>query len=84
MYLKYCLCIRAAQHLPQRQIAPGASGAIVKESDMLRLLMAPANAICDVMRVDDEGERAVIRMLVNMLLLSFVSVMVFVVAIEAA
>jgi hypothetical protein len=50
---------------------------------MLRLLMAPANAVCDVMRVDDEGERAVIRMLVNMLLLSFVSVMVFVVAIEA-
>jgi hypothetical protein len=57
--------------------------ATVKESDMLRLLMAPANAVCDVMRVDDEGERAVIRMLVNMLLLSFVSVMVFVVAIEA-
>ena len=33
-----------------------------------RLLMAPANAVCDVLHVDDEHERGMIRMLVNSLI----------------
>lgn len=50
---------------------------------MLRLLMGPANAVCDALRLEDEGERGMIRMLVNMMLLTFISVIVFVVVIEA-
>lgn len=50
---------------------------------MLRLLMKPANAVCDAMRIKDEGERGMIRMLVNMMILTFVAVIVFVVAIES-
>lgn len=50
---------------------------------MLRLIMKPANAVCDAMRIKDEGERGMVRMLVNMLLLTLVSVIVFVVIIEA-
>ncbi len=51
--------------------------------DMLRLLMGPSNAVCDILRVKDEGERGMIRMLVNMMILTFVAVIVFVVVIEA-
>lgn len=50
---------------------------------MLRLIMAPANAVCDAMRVKDEGERGMIRMLVNMMLLTLVAVIVFVVVVES-
>ena len=50
---------------------------------MLRLLMGPSNAVCDILRVKDEGERGMIRMLVNMMILTFVAVIVFVVVIEA-
>ena len=45
---------------------------------MLRLLMAPSNAVCDAMRIEDESERGMMRMLVNMMLLTFLSVLGFV------
>lgn len=44
---------------------------------MLRLIMWPANAVCDAMRIHDENERGVVRMLVNMMLLTVVSVIAF-------
>ena len=50
---------------------------------MLRFLMRPANAVCDAMRITDEHERGMVRMLVNMLLLSLIAVVMFVVAIES-
>ncbi len=46
---------------------------------MLRLLMRPSNAVCDAMGVTDEHERGMIRMLVNMLLLTLLFVLGFVV-----
>jgi hypothetical protein len=49
---------------------------------MFRLLMRPANAVCDAMRVTDENERGMIRMLVNMLLLSVIAVIGFVVMVS--
>lgn len=58
-------------------------GQMAREPAMLRLIMKPANAVCDAMRIKDEGERGMVRMLVNMLLLTLVSVIVFVVIIEA-
>jgi hypothetical protein len=48
---------------------------------MLRLLMGPANAVCDLMHISDADERGMIRMLVNMLLLSLIAIFGFVVAI---
>ncbi len=45
---------------------------------MLRLLMRPSNAICDAMGIKDESERGMVRMLVNMLLLSVPFVFLFV------
>jgi hypothetical protein len=48
---------------------------------MFRLLMRPANAVCNVMHITDEHERGMMRMLVNMLLLSLIAVVGFVVAI---
>ncbi len=45
---------------------------------MLRLLMRPSNAVCDAIGISDEGERGVVRMLVNMLLLSLVFFLIFV------
>lgn len=45
---------------------------------MLRLLMSPSNALCDAMNLTDEGERGVVRMLFNMLLLTVVFVLIFV------
>lgn len=38
---------------------------------MLRVLMAPSNAVCDLMGIDNEHERGMVRMLVNMMLLTF-------------
>lgn len=46
---------------------------------MFRLLMWPSNTVCDAMGLADEGERGVVRMLVNMMLLALISVLVFVV-----
>lgn len=45
---------------------------------MLRWLMRPSNAVCDAIGISDEGERGVVRMLVNMLLLSLVFFLIFV------
>lgn len=33
--------------------------------NIFRLLMAPANAFCDLLHIQDEDERSVVRMLVN-------------------
>ena len=49
------------------------------EVAMFRLLMWPSNTVCDAMGLADEGERGVVRMLVNMMLLALISVLVFVV-----
>lgn len=46
---------------------------------MYRLLMRPSNAVCDAMRITDESERGMVRMLVNMLLLTLIFVLGFVV-----
>jgi hypothetical protein len=35
---------------------------------MLRLIMAPSNAVCDLLALKDENERGMVRMLVNTLL----------------
>ena len=43
--------------------------------------MRPANAVCDAMHITDEHERGMVRMLVNMLLLSAIAVLAFVVLI---
>lgn len=48
---------------------------------MVRFLMRPANAVCDAMHVSNEHERGMIRMLVNMLLLSLIATVVFVVTV---
>ena len=48
---------------------------------MLRVLMRPSNAVCDAMHITDEHERGMVRMLVNMLLLTAISVLAFVVVI---
>jgi len=50
---------------------------------MFRLLMRPSNAVCDAIGIADEGERGVVRMLVNMLLLSLVFILIFVGAMAA-
>jgi hypothetical protein len=50
---------------------------------MYRLLMGPSNADCDAMRITDEGERGMISMLVNMMLLSLAGVVGFVVMMGA-
>ena len=47
---------------------------------MLRMLMAPANNVCDAMHITDEHERGMMRMLVNMMLFSAILVPVFFVA----
>lgn len=48
---------------------------------MLRLIMRPANAVCDALRITDKHERGMIRMLVNMILLSLLGALAFVVAV---
>jgi hypothetical protein len=45
----------------------------------LRILMLPANAVCDAVGLTDEHERGMMRMLVNMLLSSAIAVAVFLV-----
>ena len=35
---------------------------------MFRLLMLPSNAVCDRLKITDEHERGMVRMLVNMLI----------------
>jgi hypothetical protein len=35
---------------------------------MFRLLMLPSNAVCDALKITDENERSMVRMLVNTLL----------------
>lgn len=35
---------------------------------MFRLIMAPSNAVCDLLNLEDENERGMVRMLVNTLL----------------
>ena len=49
-----------------------------EELSMLRLLMRPSNAVCDVMGIKNENERGMVRMLVNMLLLTVLFVFLFV------
>ena len=34
---------------------------------MFRLIMLPSNLVCDALKIDDEHERGMVRMLVNML-----------------
>jgi hypothetical protein len=53
----------------------------MKGPAMLRLLMRPSNAVCDAMHITDEHERGMVRMLVNMLVLSAVAVLAFVVVV---
>jgi hypothetical protein len=57
-----------------------ATKALVERKDaiMLRLLMRPSNAVCDAMHITDEHERGMVRMLVNMLLLTALAVLGFV------
>ena len=47
------------------------------EMTILRLLMAPANAVCDRLGMIDEHERGMMRMLVNMILFTGIVVTVF-------
>ena len=47
---------------------------------MLQLLMRPANAVCDLLNMSDENERGMVRMLVNMMLLTLLCVFAAVVA----
>ncbi|OYW89450.1 MAG: hypothetical protein B7Z22_00080 [Hyphomonas sp. 32-62-5] len=49
-----------------------------QELSMLRLLMRPSNAVCDAMGIKNENERGMVRMLVNMLLLTILFVFLFV------
>ena len=46
---------------------------------MFKLMMRPSNAVCDALHLTDEDERGMIRMLVNMTLLSAISVIAFIV-----
>lgn len=47
---------------------------------MFRLLMAPSNAVCDALKITDEHERGMMRMLVNMMIFTAFAVIVFGVA----
>lgn len=47
---------------------------------MFRLLMAPSNSVCDALHITDEHERGMMRMLVNMSLVSALAIPVFYVA----
>ncbi len=49
-----------------------------EELSMYRLLMRPSNAVCDIMGIRNENERGMVRMLVNMLLLTVFFVFLFV------
>lgn len=50
---------------------------------MLQLLMRPANAVCDLLNMSDENERGMVRMLVNMMLLTMLFVVAAIVAFGA-
>lgn len=47
---------------------------------MLKIIMAPANAVCDACGLTDEHERGMMRMLVNMLLVTALIVLAFTLA----
>jgi hypothetical protein len=47
---------------------------------MFRLIMAPSNAVCDLLRLEDEHERGMVRMLVNTLLWLAVPITVLTIA----
>jgi hypothetical protein len=49
----------------------------LETAPMLRLLMAPANMVCDALNITDEHERGMMRMLVNMMILTALVVPVF-------
>jgi hypothetical protein len=44
---------------------------------MFRLLMAPSNTVCDALKITDEHERGMMRMLVNMMIFTAIIVAVF-------
>ena len=44
---------------------------------MFRLLMAPSNTVCDALKITDEHERGMMRMLVNMMIFTAIVVVVF-------
>jgi len=75
MYFGYCFYGRDAQAPNERQIARNTD----RSMPMYKLLMRPSNAVCDAMHITDENERGMIRMLVNMLLLTVAFVLGFVV-----
>jgi hypothetical protein len=47
---------------------------------MFRFLMSPSNAVCDRLGLTNEHERGMMRMLVNMMIVSAIGVGVFLVA----
>jgi len=47
---------------------------------MFRLLMAPSNSVCDALKITNEHERGMMRMLVNMMIVSLLAIPVFYVA----
>ena len=49
-----------------------------EELSMYRLLIRPPKAVCDIMGIRNENERGMVRMLVNMLLLTVFFVFLFV------
>jgi len=75
LYIAY---MAAERNMEVSDICARTCRACGKEPAMYRLLMGPSNAVCDVMRITDEGERGMIRMLVNMMLLTAISVIGFV------
>lgn len=61
----------------------GCDASVRKGSVMLQLLMRPANAVCDLLNMSDENERGMVRMLVNMMLLTMLFVVAAIVAFGA-
>ena len=47
---------------------------------LFQILMWPSNAACDLLHLEDEHERGMLRMLVNTLLWTSIGVVVFMVA----
>lgn len=43
---------------------------------MFRMLMLPSNAVCDLLKLEDEHERGMVRMLVNTLLWTTVLIVI--------
>lgn len=44
---------------------------------MFHLLMVPSNRVCDALKISDEHERGMMRMLVNMIIFTAIVVAVF-------